>query len=254
MLYANNDDVKTKATPGKRARCPVCGDDVIAKCGAINAWHWAHASREDCDPWFGGESAWHLGWKDLVKAKWTEVVMPPHRADIVGINNTVIELQHSSISLPEMVEREIFYGKRLAWLFDMERFVDKPDPALLFYHRPNYTAFAWKHGHSSQAFSQCPIFWDLGNGYRGNIFAVLGFSKPGDARMGYGRMILREEFEAYAIGHHLRKVPDDVDFVRANTLMELSMSDDEKEAARTEVRRLEKKREERSRQWQQGRR
>jgi competence CoiA-like predicted nuclease len=33
---------KVRATPGARASCPFCARFMIAKCGEINVWHWAH--------------------------------------------------------------------------------------------------------------------------------------------------------------------------------------------------------------------
>ena len=57
--------------------------EVLAKCGRINRWHWAHRSKIDCDAWAEGMSEWHLGWQDLVEERCQEVVIRgEHRADI----------------------------------------------------------------------------------------------------------------------------------------------------------------------------
>jgi hypothetical protein len=48
--------------------------------------------------------------------------MGPHRADIIGNDGIVVELQHSAIDATEILEREQFYGS-MVWLFDAtERF------------------------------------------------------------------------------------------------------------------------------------
>jgi hypothetical protein len=58
----------------------------------------------------------------LLNADSVEVVRASHRADIVGNNDIVVELQHSPISAEHIAARESFYG-RMIWLFDAtERF------------------------------------------------------------------------------------------------------------------------------------
>jgi hypothetical protein len=133
MLYANGNQGRIQATPGTQANCSCCGNELLAKCGEIKQWHWAHQAG-DCDPWYEPESEWHLGWKALrADAEQTEVTIKRdgiiHRADIVCADGTVLELQHSSISPEEIRERERFYGK-IAWLFDARTWniqVFKPD-------------------------------------------------------------------------------------------------------------------------------
>lgn len=62
MLYALEDGEHRTARPQRGGKCPGCSGDLIAKCGEINAWHWAHRAN-DCDPWHEPESEWHIGWK-----------------------------------------------------------------------------------------------------------------------------------------------------------------------------------------------
>lgn len=122
MIYAASEQgLKVKAEPGGTARCPCCGGDVLAKCGSIKVWHWAHVSGSDCDPWSEGETEWHLSWKAEVVPEAQEVTMKPHRADIVGNRGVVVELQHSPISVEEIAERERFY-RRMMWVFDASGF------------------------------------------------------------------------------------------------------------------------------------
>ena len=124
MLYAlDTKNNKILATPKALAYCPQCLQQLIPKCGQIKVWHWAHKTN-DCDSWHEPESEWHLSWKRLVDPQYTEVVMSCHRADIVGNEGVVIELQNSSISLDEIAERETFYGNML-WVCNAQPFVNR---------------------------------------------------------------------------------------------------------------------------------
>ena len=58
MFLARLGAERVRATPGGCATCPMCGGKVIAKCGDIMSWHWAHEAS-DCDTWSEGESDWH---------------------------------------------------------------------------------------------------------------------------------------------------------------------------------------------------
>lgn len=122
MLYGLDiEGSKVRATPKANAICPLCEGSLIAKCGQIKQWHWAHRAR-DCDSWYEPESEWHLNWKQLLDPQYTEVVMKNHRADILTAENLVIELQNSSITVEEITEREAFYGKMI-WIFNAIHFV-----------------------------------------------------------------------------------------------------------------------------------
>jgi hypothetical protein len=117
MLYALVDGLRQTAAPEKRGVCPICADVVIAKCGERRTWHWAHRARTDCDPWAEAVGPWHRGWQELVRPDRVEVTLGLHRADIVGHDGLVVELQHSPISAAVIGERERYYG-RMVWLFD----------------------------------------------------------------------------------------------------------------------------------------
>ena len=171
MLYADSPHGgKITATPTTEGKCPLCGAALIPKCGSINAWHWAHKTTADCDPWSDGETAWHLGWKKLVEPAFCEFRLPPHRADILGNDATVIELQHSPISAEEIQERERFYDN-MVWLFDGtalgRRFKQE---RRCKYNVPWYSQdlqwvdFRWKHTRRSLGSCQKPIYLDIGNG------------------------------------------------------------------------------------------
>ncbi len=121
MMYARIVDGSVSvALKGVAGVCPSCGKPMTPKCGDLKVHHWAHRGKRDCDPWFEGETAWHMGWKNIVRPECCEVVIGDHRADIATVgefgNRLVVELQHSPIA-PEVVRnREAFYGNMI-WLF-----------------------------------------------------------------------------------------------------------------------------------------
>jgi competence protein CoiA len=134
----------------------------VPRCGAIVAWHWAHLSQADCDPWAERDSRWHSAWQETVPPERREIVMGPHRADLIAANGWVVELQHSSISAAEISEREGFYG-RMVWLFDATACAGR----LSIRHRAGqpYVTFRWMHPRKSVAACQRPVMLDLGGGW-----------------------------------------------------------------------------------------
>ncbi|MEN6333797.1 MAG: competence protein CoiA family protein, partial [Phycisphaerales bacterium] len=123
MYYALVNGDRTPPTQRLQGICPSCHTLVIPKCGKVKTWHWAHKSTSDCDAWSEPLTDWHLAWQSAVLDTAVEVVKGSHRADIVGNDSVVIELQHSPITPEEITEREDFYGN-IVWLFDAtERFL-----------------------------------------------------------------------------------------------------------------------------------
>lgn len=150
---------RIRPSPGAHATCPCCDKEVIAHCGEVMAWHWAHRSA-DCDPWSEPESQWHLNWKERLASigAMTEVVCNNHRADAIIYNpdnpkkGVVIELQNSSISAAEIIEREKFYGN-MVWMVNAEDFQDN----LIFKPKDNYYTFRWKHPRPSWYSAKKPV-------------------------------------------------------------------------------------------------
>lgn len=75
MKWAIKNNKKIHASPKSIAKCPICKEPVIAKCGDINIWHWAHKSKKDCDPWAEPESLWHINWKNEFPKEQQEVTI-----------------------------------------------------------------------------------------------------------------------------------------------------------------------------------
>jgi hypothetical protein len=207
-------DVVT-AAPESNAYCPLCSERVRPKCGEIITWHFAHEARLDCDPWSEGESEWHLGWKQRVPPEWCEVPMGSHRADIVGANGWVVELQHSSISPAEIKERQKFYcakARGIVWVFDIVEAVDNVRFLLRrsrtlhggsgeFGSRSDsetYRTFRWKHPRKSiaSAFTSGPhvVLLDLGDGIGRGELLKLGRLYPNAPCGGYGWLRGVEDF------------------------------------------------------------
>lgn len=121
LLALDNKGQPVRATPNERAICPECQQPVIAKCGEIIIWHWAHiALNPNCAN--QGETEWHLKWKLWALDRGCQIeqkVMAGFRADVVTSNGTVIELQTQPLA-PEIARaREAAYGRQLCWLIEI---------------------------------------------------------------------------------------------------------------------------------------
>ena len=127
MRYALIDGIRQEATKGAKGQCLCCGADVIAKCGKIRCWHWAHKNNEEC-PYSKKEpkSQWHQDWQNYFPEKWQEVKCTDeqtgeiHIADIKTPNGLVVEFQHSAINSEERSSREQFH-KNMTWVVDGTR-------------------------------------------------------------------------------------------------------------------------------------
>lgn len=107
-------------------KCPSCGAEMIARCGQIKVWHWAHKSKRNCDPWWENETEWHREWKNRFPETWQEVVLndtssgEKHIADVRTGDGFVIEFQYSHINYEEQNARESFY-RRMVWVLNGSR-------------------------------------------------------------------------------------------------------------------------------------
>jgi competence protein CoiA len=123
MKLALVNGVKVEANPQLKGVCICCASEVVAKCGKINIWHWAHKSKIHCDSWWERETAWHRQWKNQFPVDWQEIVHTEkktgekHIADVKNPFGLVLEFQHSIINDDERVSRENFY-KPMIWVVD----------------------------------------------------------------------------------------------------------------------------------------
>lgn len=130
MFYANDEKhnrVKIDdAVKGLNYYCPECEKLVKIVAGNQNAHHFRHFPNEACvDKWNYDMSEWHKGMQEQFDDQYREIVLErngeKHRADILK-DKTVIEFQHSPLSLKEFVERNEFYSDcdyRVVWVFDV---------------------------------------------------------------------------------------------------------------------------------------
>ncbi|KUM52582.1 competence protein CoiA [Rheinheimera sp. EpRS3] len=115
MKYAFVNQAKSEPFPKGRGICSNCDAELIAKCGRVKIWHWAHKGKPPCDPWWETETQWHRDWKNNFPADWQEVshIDPlsgeKHIADLKNPFGLVVEFQHSPIKPEEMASREAFY-------------------------------------------------------------------------------------------------------------------------------------------------
>ena len=103
---------------------------------------------------------WHRGWQLAVPPERREVVMGPHRADIVTAPGGAVEIQHSPVSPAVIAEREQFYGERMAWIFDATRVAITVRPS----GAAGKVQFRWKSPRWSAGACRRLMLLDLGDG------------------------------------------------------------------------------------------
>jgi len=120
MKYALVNGERQEAQPKLSGKCELHGCSVIAKCGRVKIWHWAHIGKQNCDPSKESETPWHRAWKNHFPKEWQEVVHVAengdrHRADVKTDQGYALEFQNSPIKLEECQSREDFY-KAMIWI------------------------------------------------------------------------------------------------------------------------------------------
>ena len=135
MKYALVHGERQQAQPSLSGKCELHDCPVIAKCGRVKIWHWAHIGQRNCDPSKEPETEWHRAWKNRFPEEWQEVVQTDengqkHRADVKVDQGYAIEFQHSPIKFEERQSREDFY-KAMIWVVngtrqpnDKEKFIN----------------------------------------------------------------------------------------------------------------------------------
>jgi len=123
MKFAIVNGKKEEAQPKAKGTCLHCDSEMVAKCGKVKVWHWAHKGTQSCDPWWESETEWHREWKNQFPNEWQEishtdsVTGEKHIADVKTPFGLVIEFQHSPIKDEERISREHFYDKMI-WVVD----------------------------------------------------------------------------------------------------------------------------------------
>src|SRR5262245_42422949 len=125
MKFGLVNGQRQEAQPDLSGKCPICDHPMVAKCGEVRTWHWAHRGRSHCDTWWENETEWHRHWKGQFPVDWQEVVHraetgEKHIADVKTDRGWVIEFQHSPLKPEERRSREDFYPK-LIWVVDATR-------------------------------------------------------------------------------------------------------------------------------------
>lgn len=126
IAYFNGKRTRAEdAGSGAEGICPWSKLKVIAKVGEIRQY-WAYVGGQPKFPeGYENETEWHYNWKFPIKDEYCEVVCGSkneHRADIIGSNNIVIEIQKSPIDIRIVRERIAFYkalsNKRVIWIVE----------------------------------------------------------------------------------------------------------------------------------------
>ncbi|MDY0121476.1 MAG: hypothetical protein RBR54_05990 [Sulfurimonas sp.] len=131
--WFNGEKVRAEdAGSGAIGHCPFTNWQVKAHVGEIRQY-WAYiGGHPELPPGYENETPWHAAWKIPMQDDSCEVIFGDnneHRADIVGANGVVIELQHSPIDIRDVRERIRFYreesNRRVIWIVDAREYWKK---------------------------------------------------------------------------------------------------------------------------------
>lgn len=126
MRFAIVNGQKTEPKPRLKGACPNCRGEMIARCGRLKVWHWAHKGKPLCDQWWENETEWHREWKNHFPIEWQECCLrnrstgEKHIVKVRAKSGLVIEFQHSYLNSEEQEAREGFY-KKMVWVVDGSR-------------------------------------------------------------------------------------------------------------------------------------
>ena len=140
MFYGLNDKGERiyikDSIKGETYYCPFCNGEMIRKVGKVKAHHFAHVS-DVCDNWYKeNKGVWHKTLQNCFDSKVQEIIVKADNSDVFHIadvflsgneRNTIIEFQHSPMSIQEFKKRNDFYinngttgfeKNRIVWVFD----------------------------------------------------------------------------------------------------------------------------------------
>jgi hypothetical protein len=190
-MVALVDGARAWAAPRGRGSCPDCRRPVLAKCGPIVAWHWAHLPGEPCPFEHEPETEWHRAWKSLFPLELVERHVGGRRVDVLLRDRTAVEFQHSGISAAEIRRREQATG-RMLWVFDVRDAA--AEERLELRHQDGrgdgYRTFRWRHPRKTVAACVRRVLLDLGPGPVGEApLLSLGRIYPDAPCGGYGSLV-----------------------------------------------------------------
>jgi competence CoiA-like predicted nuclease len=199
MIWAKIGNKRVMAYPkAKEAYCEICNSVLIAKCGNIKVWHWAHKNAEDCDSWREEETEWHKKWKNQFPEECQEVKIGKHRAD-VKYQGLIIEFQHSPISTNQIEEREDFYDNMI-WVLHGESLCG----GLELRKKEEIYTFRWRHPPKSWWMAKKGILIDLigkmgcigksHNYFTGKFLFLIKKLYKNVPCGGWGKVIAKEDF------------------------------------------------------------
>jgi competence protein CoiA len=224
MKFADIEgNVRAEAQPGLAGKCRDCGQLVVAKCGQLRMWHWAHWKSKACDPWWETETEWHRSWKNQFPVAWQEIGHTAqsgdrHRADVRTQCGLVLEFQYSALSEAERISREELYT-RLVWVVHAHRrlrdrkkfFASLCGPLRVASGLPTFTI----HRADSALLrdwgkSRVPVYFDFGEAEQGDIPLWRLYPSGSDA-LAYVTPVVRAEFvKAHREGVNLEEMFDQV--------------------------------------------
>lgn len=215
MLFAFINGKKVEATPNSIADCHLCNRPLVARCGDVNVWHWAHLKDDSCDTWFEPETQWHKNWKLVFGTENSEILINKngerHIADVLTNNHVVIELQNSSIRKEIISARENFYGESMIWIingipfkenieiresrfFEEDLYYSKHNPLSRDFNRRYYETprleyqFVWNWSRKSWNGARRHVFLDFGD--EDLFYITEGMGK----KIGKGKYFTKREF------------------------------------------------------------
>ena len=131
-LDENNNKIEIEnAELDKTYFCPFCGKKMIVENFKDKGYFFSHPDK-CAETWnYDDKTDWHKHWLSLFSDNSNVIVKnnngTTHFADIL-INNTVIELQQSSLKFEEFWERNYFFsslGYKIIWIFDLRKEIEK---------------------------------------------------------------------------------------------------------------------------------
>lgn len=197
------------ARSGKSYYCIACGLPLIVKNeGTKRAHHYAHKPGSECvDSWersgWYDMSEWHQEWQDRFPQVNQEVYVKygdiKHRADVLT-GHTVIEFQHSPLSVDAFDKRNNFYhslGFKMVWLFDLiddyeEGSINQSSEGIYYWETPRRTfeKYDLEHG-------QIELFLQIKKEGEGAIIKVKKQVDKGFTRFLVSNTYSIDEFVSY---------------------------------------------------------